>query len=78
MPLPPDQAASFQAPTVVANRFVIVAGATVRIAFGEQAPQNGETIYHQAVLLSREDAYELKQQIEDLLASSAPPKPKVI
>lgn len=71
----PETIAAAKTPTIVSNRFTVIAFDThTRIAFGESV--NGDaTTFHTAVMLSNADADALAELIEQLHIKHAKKKP---
>jgi len=69
----PPQDPGLENPGVYANRFYVTVGATMsRISFGEQVAVDGESVYHQAIVLLTSDAKILADTIYGLLERVTP------
>ena len=70
-PLTPEEVApSFSVPAFTANKFVVQPmDVTIRIAFGEEAPNTTTTYYRFAVTLSNRDAVNLYHVLKDSLSA---------
>lgn len=60
-----------EVPTVAINKFQIIAGGSlVRFAFGEQVALGGDISFHSAITMTKEDAQELANCINKLIAET--------